>query len=128
MLWVHRDIDSPAEAVWALLTNPDRWPDWGPTVRSAELHGSRLRTGATGTVATVFGLRLPFEITTHTDNAQWAWKVAGVPATDHSVAPLGPGRCQVGFGVPWPAAPYLAVCRAALKRLRSTAMRDAAAP
>ena len=36
------------------------------------------------------GLRLPFEITAYERRARRAWSVAGVPATDHTVAPLGP--------------------------------------
>lgn len=121
MLWVHREIDAPAEVLWDLLASPDRWPEWGPSVRHAELDGDRLDTGATGVVTTALGVRLPFEITS-SDGMRWSWKVAGVPATDHSVEGLGPARCRVGFGVPWPAAPYLAVCRMALGRLESLAL------
>ena len=119
-LWVYRDIDAPAEAVWELLTNLDRWPEWGPTVRHAELAGNHFEAGATGVVTTVLGLRLPFEVTSR-DGMRWAWKVAGVPATDHMVQALAPDRCRAGFGVPWPAALYLAVCRVALRRLESLA-------
>ena len=72
-------------------------------------------------MTTLLRVRLPFEITAHTDGTRWAWKVAGVPATDHTVQALGPERCRVGFGVPWPAAPYLAICRMALGRLESIA-------
>jgi hypothetical protein len=122
-LWVHRDADAPAETVWALLTNPDCWPVWGPTVRHAELH-CHFEAGATGVVTTMLGVRLPFEITAHVDGARWAWKVAGVPATDHTVQALGPDRSRVGFGVPWPVAPYLAVCRVALRRIESIAIQD----
>ena len=122
--WVHRDIDAPAEAVWPLLTTLDRWQEWGPTVRRAELDGSHFEAGATGVVTTALGVRLPFEITEHEDGRRWAWKVAGVPATDHTVQALGPERCRVGFGVPWPAALYLVVCRVALRRLESIAMQD----
>ena len=104
-----------------MLTNLDSWPGWGPSVRQAELHTAGLGAGATGVVTTVLGLRLPFEITSYEDGERWAWRVAGVPATDHTVQSLGPSRCRVGFGVPWPAAPYLAVCRVALRRLASIA-------
>ena len=72
----------------------------------------------------MLGVRLPFEITSHVDGARWAWKIAGMPATDHTVQALGPERSRVGFGVPWPAAPYLAVCRSALGRLVSIATQD----
>jgi len=125
-LWVHRDIDARAEAVWELLTNPERWPEWGPMVRRAQLDDHRLEAGATGTVTTVLGIGLPFEITDYDDRLRWAWKVAGVGATDHRLEPTGRDHCRVGFGVPWPAAPYLAVCRIALARLQTMAMRQSA--
>lgn len=121
---MHHDVDAPAESLWSLLTDLDRWPAWGPTVRRAELDGHRLEAGARGTVTTVLGIRLPFEVTTHLDGACWAWRVAGVPATTHTVQALGPGACRVGFGVPWPAAPYLVVCRVALRRLEALAVQN----
>lgn len=121
-IWVHRDIDAPAEVVWALLTDVDAWPRWGPSVRSAEVTGGCLEAGATGSVTTVLGIRLPFEITA-LDEMRWAWKVGGLTATDHRVRALAPDRCRAGIGVPWPAAPYLAVCRAGLRRLESLATR-----
>jgi len=116
-LWIRRDIDAPATVLWELLVNPERWPTWGPSVRRAVLDGPDLRLGSRGSVTTVGGLRVPFEITLYVRGARWAWTVAGVPATDHTVEPLGPDRCRVGFGAPWVAAPYLAVCRMALSRL-----------
>lgn len=120
-LWVRRAIEAPPGAVWNLLTNLESWPQWGPSVRKVDLGGERLHLGAKGTITTVMGFRLPFEITEFDDGAHWAWKVAGVAATDHTVDPLGDNRCRVGFGVPVLAAPYLAVCRVALTRLESMA-------
>ena len=117
-LWIHRAIDAPAGVLWELLTDLERWPDWGPSLRSAALAGDdRFERGATGTLTPLVGPELSFEVTEFEPGGRWAWKVAGVDATDHTVAPLGPDRCRVGFGVPWPAAPYLAVCRVALGRL-----------
>ena len=69
----------------------------------------------------MLGLDVPFEITEFDEGVRWTWNVAGVSATDHTVAPLEPARCRVAFGVPWPTAPYLAVCRLALERLESMA-------
>ena len=126
-IWSHRDVDAPSNRVWELLTTPERWPAWGPTVRRAELHGERFEAGATGKVTTLLGLDLPFEITAYGEAEHWAWRVAGVTATDHRVEPLGTSRCRVGFGVPWPAAPYLAVCHLALRRLDTMASREKAA-
>lgn len=104
--------------------NPERWPAWGPSVRSAQVESGQLAAGARGTVTTVLGVDLPFEVTVFEDRARWAWKVAGVGATDHTVVAIGPDRCRVGFGLPWPASPYLAVCKIALRRLDALATHE----
>ena len=124
-LWTHRDIDAPAPVVWQLLCDLERWPDWGPSVRSASLDGHTLSLGATGTVTTAVGVALSFTITEFEANAAWAWKVAGLPATAHSVESLGADRCRARFGVPLAVAPYLAICALALRRIDELATVDA---
>ena len=123
-LWIRREVDAPAAVLWRLLTDLDRWPEWGPTVRRAVLDDVQFQRGATGTVSTVAGIDLGFEITDFDEGSSWGWKVAGVPATHHSVEPLDADRCRVGFGVPLIAAPYLAVCDVALRRLDTMASSE----
>lgn len=120
-LWVKKEIDAPAKSLWDLLTDPESWSTWGPSVRGAQLDGGQLELGSTGTVSTAVGVQVPFEITEFEDGALWGWTVAGLPATSHTVEDLGVDRCRVGFGVPWVAAPYLAVCEVALRRLETMA-------
>ncbi len=120
-LWTSRDINAPAETLWGLLVDLQEWPSWGPSVRSAELHSETFGSGSTGAVTTLVGVEVPFEITDFDDGTRWSWKVAGIPATNHTVESLGPNRCRVGFGVPWVAAPYLAVCEVAVRRLEKIA-------
>lgn len=115
--WVRREIAAPAADLWALVSDTDEWARWGPTVSRAHLDGDGLAVGRRGVVTSFLGLDLPFEITEMEPGRSWSWKVAGVRATEHEVEPLGQGRCRVGFGVPWPAAPYLLVCHVALRRL-----------
>ena len=116
-LWVRRTVTAPAPAVWRVLTDVMAWPSWGPSIRSASIDRLELALGATGRVETVVGAPLPFEITEFDPGRQWAWRVAGLPATDHVVTDLGDGTSEIAFGVPWFAAPYLAVCRVALARI-----------
>lgn len=120
-IWAHKEIDASSEVVWALLTDLERWPDWGPSVRKAELRHERFELGATGTVTTALGPRLGFEITAWEPGARWGWKVAGIDATDHVVKPVGNHRCRVSFGVPLVVAPYLAVVHLALHRIKTLA-------
>lgn len=118
---VSRRIEAPPEEVWRLLVDLDAWAVWGPSVQSVELDDSELRLGSTGTVRTVLGLTLPFEITDFEPGTSWSWSIGGIPATDHRVEPLEHGACRVRFGAPWPAAPYLAVCGVAIRRIDALA-------
>lgn len=125
MLWTWRDIGAPVDVVWELLVDPERWPEWGPTVRNATIDGAgRLAAGATGTVTTVVGIDLPFEITEWDPGRTWSWRVAGIAATSHAVEPTGANTCRAGFGVAWPAAAYLGVCALALRRIDAMAVTE----
>lgn len=125
-IWVHRDIEAPVADVWALIAEPEHWPSWGPSVRSAKLDGQKLEAGASGVVTTVFGAQLKFQITTYFEGSRWAWNVAGIEATDHLVEALEDNRCRVSFGVPWAAAPYSVICGIALQRIKTIAERPEA--
>jgi uncharacterized protein YndB with AHSA1/START domain len=116
MFSVSRHIDAPAAAVWKVLVDLDAWPRWGPTVSGADLDGDELTLGATGHVRTPVGLALPFEITDFDPGRRWAWSVAGVPATSHSVEPDGSG-CLASMAAPWFAPAYLPVLAIALQRI-----------
>ena len=114
--------------MWELLVDVRRWPEWGPSVRHATLATSRLELGSRGTVRTVIGLELPFEVTRFEEGRSWSWSVAGCPATDHLVEARGPAASCVAFAVPWIARPYLVVCRVALGRLDKLGERDVTSP
>ena len=116
MLSVSRHIDAPADTVWKVLVDPEAWPQWGPTVAGAELDGGALTLGATGRVRTPIGVALPFTITEFEPGRRWAWAVAGVPATAHSVEPDGAG-CVASMAAPWWAPAYLPVLAIALRRV-----------
>ncbi len=119
MWWRTAEVDAPAAVVWALLVDLDRWPEWGPTVAGADLDGGGRRLGpdARGHVRPVVGPALPFRVTTWVPGHEWAWRVAGIPATTHRVTPLGADRCRVALGTPVWAPAYLPVLSLAVHRL-----------
>ena len=117
---VSRVMPVDPNVVWDLLVDTSRWSEWGPSVTKVDVPDVRLRAHSTGRVRTLVGLWLPFTVTDLEDGRTWAWTVAGVPATTHTVVPA-PGGCRVAFGVPTPAAPYILVCRAALRRIERLA-------
>ncbi|UVE95390.1 SRPBCC family protein [Dietzia sp. B32] len=113
------------ETVWSVITDVQTWPRWGPTVSDARVDGdSGLTVGARGTVTTVAGLSLPFEITDFVERRSWAWKVAGVRATRHEVIEV-PGGCVLSFGAPVWAAGYLPVLAIALPRIERISVERA---
>lgn len=116
-------MNLPPEAVWATITDVNAWPSWGPTVSGARVDGGvELATGTTGTITTIAGVPLPFEITEFVDQRSWAWKVAGVRATRHEVIPVA-GGCVLSFGAPVWAVAYLPVRAIALSRIERIASR-----
>ena len=116
-------MNLPREAVWAAITDVNVWPTWGPTVTGARVDGdSGLASGVRGTITTIAGVPLPFEITEFVDQRSWAWKVAGVNATRHEVIPVA-GGCVLSFGAPVWAAAYLPVLAIALPRIERIAAR-----
>lgn len=116
-LWVTREVEAPAEAVWERLVDFGAWTDWGPSLAEVECADARLGPDSRGRVRPVLGPWLPFAVEGYREGHEWSWRVAGLPATRHRVSALGPDRARVEFGVPLPAALYLAVCREALGRL-----------
>lgn len=124
------DVAAPGELAWLELIELASWPHWGPTVRAARLDddGALLHAGATGPVQTPVGLWLPFRTDQWQDTGSrrsWSWRVAGVPATSHTVTSRGDAWCRVEMSVPLLAPAYLAVVSPALGRIRDRAERRA---
>jgi hypothetical protein len=117
-LVVARTVAASRADAWELLTDTDRWPEWGPSVQSVESSVRFIRPGTTGRVQVVGGLWLPFEITA-CEAFRWTWSVARIPATGHRVDEVDGSTCRVVFELPLLAAGYAPVCRRALSRIES---------
>jgi hypothetical protein len=118
---ITRRLGASPGAVWDVLVDTTVWPVWGPTVRAVELTGGGhlIGPGRTGRVGTVVGVWIPFEVTEWEEGRHWAWKVAGVPATSHTVRPEAGdvGASRATIGIPSWAPAYAAVVWIALGRI-----------
>ncbi|MFP4071837.1 MAG: SRPBCC family protein [Desulfovibrionales bacterium] len=113
-----------ADVVWTVLTDTRLWPIWGPSVRDVETAQHIIGPGSSGRVKTVFGFWVPFEVTAFEPKSFWSWKVAGIQATGHRVRHLAPGVTELEFSVPFWAAPYLAICALAARRIGRLARKE----
>jgi hypothetical protein len=112
------EIAAPAGDAWEVLTDTERWTEWGLSITEVECGQRYIAQGTSGWVKTVFGLWLPFRIDTFEEGKNWSWSVAGIKATGHRVESIGPDKCRVIFSVPLFVAPYLVVCKLALIRIK----------
>ncbi len=116
-LFFSQTLDAPASQVWRLITDTRAWPQWGPTVRAVDCRDRYIQAGSKGRVRTPIGIWLPFKVERYEHQRYWDWRVGGVVATGHWVKALGRKRCELAFSVPFWAAGYGVVCRAALNRI-----------
>jgi hypothetical protein len=127
---VARTVDADADVLWGLLTDPNRWPEWGPSVGAVQCEVDRIERGTRGEVR-VAGTWHPFTVETCEEVEpgvrRWTWRVRGVRATGHRVERLGEGRTRVVFEVPLWAMAYVAICAAALRKLDRIACRETGA-
>ena len=124
-----RVVDASPNAVWDLLTDTARWPEWGPSVAAVDCSARYIEAGTTGRVRVAgAGVWVPFEVDSYVDGEdekRWTWTVARVPATGHRVDSVGvDGQCRVAFEVPLLAAGYVPVCRRALARIARIAENE----
>lgn len=99
------------EAVWALLSRPDRWRLWAPHLRGAIGMGRpEVRAGTIG-VALVGGVvPLPGAVLEKRSGRAWTWQV-GLVRVLHRVRPRreGGSEVEICFSAPWPVEPILAL-------------------
>jgi len=118
-LLVRRAVDAPVDTVWDVLTDTERWPDWGPSITAVESPDRYVTAGSPGRVCVLGAVWLPFEITS-CQNYRWTWTVARVPATGHFVE-THPAGSVVGFELPLAAVGYVPVCQRACARIGALA-------
>jgi uncharacterized protein YndB with AHSA1/START domain len=94
-------IAAPADRVWAILSDVERWPSWTASVTSVELDGPL----AAGAKAKIRQPKLPVTTWTVTEvvpgrSFTWEAKAPGSHATGwHEVTPTGDGGCEVRLAI-----------------------------
>lgn len=131
-LTVGIDVAADADVAWDLLVTLDQWPLWGPSVSRACVDGGGAVIGpdATGTVWTSVGPSVGFSIDAWQGTGpvrHWSWRVAGLPATGHTVR-ARVGGCRVEMMAPWWAPGYAPVLWFALRRVKALAQGSPEAP
>jgi uncharacterized membrane protein len=90
-------IAAPAERVWAILSDVERWPTWTASMTSVDLDGD-LVVGAT---AKIRQPKLPPTTWTVTEvvpgrSFTWESRAPGsVAVGEHEITPAGDGSCEV---------------------------------
>jgi len=114
---VKRKFAAPAQELWDLLTDTQKWPQWGPSVVAVQSPERYIKLHTTGKVLTLLGWWAPFTITEFEEGRYWSWRVHGVQATGHRLIQERSDQCTVIFEVPPAAAPYVFFCALALDRI-----------
>lgn len=117
MIKVGRIVRASANEVWDLLTDTQRWTEWGPTVRAVQSKTRYIQAGSKGHVKTTLGFWAPFVITEWTQGQYWSWRVFNIRATGHRIETIDDACCRLVFEVPLWAGPYAMICKLAANRI-----------
>lgn len=90
-------IACPAERVWTVLSDVERWPEWTASMTSVELDGPL----EVGTTVKIRQPRLPattWTVTEHVPGRSFAWRSTAPGSTvigQHEVTPRGDGTSRL---------------------------------
>ncbi len=123
---VHVEVesDAPAAEVWDLYSQPERWKEWAPHIRSPHgLGNPEVEPGASGRIRVAGLAPVWAEVTAKRPGRSWTWRVGLVELT-HTVDPRAGGGSTIGLQMRAPAPMEMAIrisyaplTRAILKRL-----------
>ena len=114
---IRQVISASPQQVWNVLIDTHQWPVWGPSVKAVRSPRQYIDAGLKGSIQTVLGFWVPFEITDFEPLCFWSWKVAGIPATGHRLKILDQNHCELIFAMPFVAFPYALICRQAARHI-----------
>jgi len=112
-----REIQAPAEVVWAVFTDTHLWPKWGASVLEVDCNDRYIKMGSAGRVRTLFSFWLPFTITTFRHMDFWSWRIGPLDATGHKIITTNENSCKLCFDMAWWFAAYMPICWFALFKI-----------
>lgn len=93
------DIDAPADVVWEVYSDVERWPEWTPSVtRLTPLDGPEIAVGKRFEIKQPRMPRLVWEITEADPGTSWTWvqrSPGGLTVATHEVIGSADGRTRV---------------------------------
>lgn len=95
-----KEIAAPADVVWRVFSDVERWPEWTESVSTlTALDGPELRPGARFQIHQPRFPRLVWKVTAVEPGSSWTWVTRSPGATTtatHNVRAAGPDRTVVG--------------------------------
>jgi len=92
-------IEAPADSVWAMYADVERWPTWTNSVRSVELVGTAtLSPTSRARIKQPWFPTLVWVVTAMTPGTSWSWTARSPGATtsaSHELESLADGRTRV---------------------------------
>jgi uncharacterized membrane protein len=96
---MEKDVAAPAEVVWQVFSDVERWPEWTASVsKLTALDGPELRPGARFEIRQPRFPKLVWEVTEMEPGVSWTWVTRSPGATTtatHVVRSAGPDRTVV---------------------------------
>ena len=96
------EIDAPAERVWSVITDAERWPEWTDSVTKVTLLDGGLRVGSRATISQPRIPTVDWTVTELDEGREFVWVSTGPGARTtarHRVEEVGPGRSRAFLSV-----------------------------
>lgn len=97
------EIDAPAQRVWSVFVDVERWPGWTASVEHIQpLDGAGLEVGRRFEIKQPRFPRLVWRVTALTEGASWTWEqrsFASRATATHEITPRDDDRVRVRLRV-----------------------------
>ena len=96
------DIAAPADVVWRIYADVERWPEWTESVTEVDLGGEALAVGASARIRQPKLPRATWVVTELTPGRSWSWEArspGAVSVGHHRVTPTADGTSRAELSI-----------------------------